>query len=754
MATVADLVRALGGAADRERRADVLRVGAAPEAICAVDGAGRVVFANADFATLHGFGSDELAGRSYAELLLSPERRPDFEALIAALFSAGTDGAAMLGGVGVSDLQLRKDGSSIHVELRFALLAEPALEPRLLIVTKEVDESCLLADQCRASEVEHRLLLGSTPDGILVVDRVTTLVRNANAPMARLLSRPAPELVGRPLAELGLGADLEARILVPPGSHGSSAPAVIWPGDGVPAVHAEVTVLEALSAGGNCSIAVFKDVSDRIQVEEALRDANERLSTIFDAAPAAIFAIDAQGNVESWNEAAGRMFGWTAAEVIGRPLPFVPEEKRAEYDELSRRVRAGESIYGVEVTRRRKDGRPIDLAIWAAPLHDRGGTVIGIMAVLEDVTERNQVARSLRASEARYRVLAESAQDVIFIVDHDDRVAYVNPAGLAMIRRRADEVVGEPRARFFAPAVAQRQEGHIRSVLEKGRAVRVEQEFPDYGVWLETRLVPLGHDGGVDAVLGISRDVTERKVLERARGDFLASVSHELRTPLTLILGYTDLLDDEPLGTIARKAIDVIARRARQELRLVEELITLAAAEAGGIKLRLTPVAIGWYLEEYAGEARVMADRIVAGRFAGGSCLFEIAIDPGLRDMTIACDEARLRQVLDNLVENAVKYSLSQPVSVRLEAAMEGTEVLVRVRDKGVGIPVGEQERVFQPFYRVYRGEKRRPGGIGKGLAIARELVEAHGGRIWIESEPGAGTTVQFTLPTAQGSNL
>jgi signal transduction histidine kinase len=224
---------------------------------------------------------------------------------------------------------------------------------------------------------------------------------------------------------------------------------------------------------------------------------------------------------------------------------------------------------------------------------------------------------------------------------------------------------------------------------------------------------------------------------ETLRKNMIADISHELRTPLAAQRGYLEALED---GVIPfdRESLGVLSRNNLLLSRLVEDLRQLALADAGQLELHPQPLDIGKALREtVAGFEHDIQEKDVRVDFALSHDLPSVKADP-----------ERLSQVVGNLVQNALAYS-PRGGSILLEARRDGEEVVVSVSDRGPGIEKAELPLIFERFHRVDRSRARESGGSGLGLSIARSLVEAHGGRMWAESEPGEGTTVSFTLPRA-----
>jgi two-component system, OmpR family, phosphate regulon sensor histidine kinase PhoR len=238
----------------------------------------------------------------------------------------------------------------------------------------------------------------------------------------------------------------------------------------------------------------------------------------------------------------------------------------------------------------------------------------------------------------------------------------------------------------------------------------------------------------------VLHDVSELRRLERVRQDFVANVSHEFKTPLTAIQGFAETLLagalDDPENN--RRFLRTIREHATRLARLTDDLLRLAQIEAGRLELEFYPVGVTELVERCAETTLFKA--------SGKQIALEIDVPPGLPPMR--GDAALLREVLQNLLDNAVQYTAAGGC-IRVTAAVESRGVAITVADTGIGIPLADQERIFERFYRVDTARSREAGGTGLGLSIARHIVEAHGGRIGVESEVGVGSRFSFSIPLA-----
>lgn len=498
-------------------------------------------------------------------------------------------------------------------------------------------------------------------------------------------------------------------------------------------------------------------------------------SALLDAAPDAMLIVDASGNVTHANAQAERLYGYGRAEIVGRPVELlIPERFRAlhpAYREAyfaSPRPRRMGSL-GVALYGRRKDGTEFPAEVSLSPLDTDAGPLV--IAAIRDGTERQETEARFRRlldegarSEERFRRLLEVAPDAMVIVDRDGRIVLVNDQVETIFCHPKQELLGKPVEILIPERYRGAHPGHrlgyfavprTRPMGAGGLALfglrRDGTEFP-----AEISLGPLETQEGAFAIAAV-RDISERRKAEeeraklaqaqeaiRLRDEFLSVASHELRTPLAAVQ-----MQLEALGrSIQTKAPgEVLQRLPAQHGRirraiarlttLVEQLLDLSRITAGRLTLHredadLVAIARG-VIELFQEEAQ-----------RAGSTL-TLEAPPAL---AVSCDPLRTEQVLTNLVSNAVKYGEGKPVELRVEPA-GGGGVRVSVRDHGIGIAPESQARIFERFERLV--PSRHYSGIGLGLWIVRQIVEAHGGTIRVWSQPAAGSLFTVELPTRAG---
>ncbi len=353
------------------------------------------------------------------------------------------------------------------------------------------------------------------------------------------------------------------------------------------------------------------------------------------------------------------------------------------------------------------------------------------------VAERTEDYQHL---SARHERILDSVGEGIFGVDLERRISLVNPAAATLLGWDGEELIGKDACDTLCHE--QHEECLFNLVMTMGEVVTQAErsyrrkdgtEFP-----VEVTASPRTGPSGIDGAVVVFRDITERTVLDEMKRQFVSAVSHELRTPLTAIRGSLEMLADGDTGKLppqAQDVVDVAARGTERLTRLVNDIIDIERLEAGSFGVRPRPEDVGPLVVDATDSlAALAAERdvdIELGR-VGGSAL---------------CDADRIVQALVNLVGNALKFT-HPGGTVRVSAVPSDTEILFTVADEGRGIPPEEFDTIFERFHQVHHNDGRRLGGTGLGLPITKAIVERHGGRIWVESELGAGSRFCFTLPS------
>jgi PAS domain S-box-containing protein len=597
-----------------------------PGLACIVDADKKLVQWNSRFQSALGYSAQELSG------MLAPETiAEDFRVLVPQLMGVAWQ-------TGYADMEaawVTRDGKRIPCYLTgVRIMIED--RPCVLSVGIDLSRRKRTEEALRKSEESYRRLLANLPDVTWTADqtgRTTYMSPNVEEVFGYTaeefcqggedlwFSRVHPADLER--VQQAFGAlfdgndvfDVEYRIQRRDGRW-------IWAHDRAIRTHLENGIVFADGA--------FSDITERKRAEQAA----SQLASIVDSSSDAIIGKTADGIIVSWNPAAVRIFGYSAAEAVGKPISMlIPPERLHELPKVLGKIARGEHVERFDSVCLRQDGSRFDVSLAVSPIMDKTGTVLGISTIANDISLRKRAERELlRAKEA-----AEEAT--------------------------------------------------------------------------------------------------------RAKTEFLANVSHELRTPMNGILGMTELALDTLLDAEQREYLLAVQSSGNALLRLISDLLDFSKTDSG--RLQLDPAAF-----DLAGTVRQTIRPLFFQAQQVGpemSC----HIDPALPDSVIG-DAGRLRQVLVNLVGNAIKFTQQGTIAVHAVCNVSTdrkTEVLFTVRDTGIGIPSDKQTTIFEPFTQSDGTTTRKYGGTGLGLAISSRLVELMGGKLAVDSAPGQGSTFSFILP-------
>jgi PAS domain S-box-containing protein len=496
-------------------------------------------------------------------------------------------------------------------------------------------------------------------------------------------------------------------------------------------------------------VAEIQDVTDRKRAELALRESEERFRAVADSVPVLVWMSDPEGRVTFVNR------GWL--EFTGGPHDEQPNPWRVLHPDDVDRVRSAYQAaiqacgeLEIEYRLRRYDGEYRWVFDRAAPRFLPDGAFAGLTGVATDVTDRK------RADEERRRFFTLSL-DMLCIVGFDGFLRTVNPSYERFMGQRSEELLQRSFAEFIHPEDREAVSLALTKLaagLETSFEARLAAHGGEYRWTLWTaRPVPeerilyaAGRDiterkraeEEAERLLAYEREQVERLLeLDRMQEDLLATVSHELRTPLTNILGYLPLALENVIDAQQRRVFEVVDRNAKRLLHLVEDLLLVAQLESGELPIERRPIDLEVVIRESVDSARPDAEQ------KGVSV--EVATEPvaGYEG-----DHGRLVQLMDNLLSNAVKFTPpGGRIAVRLVSDVE--QAVIEVEDSGTGIPEGEQDRLFERFFRVSEARRQAVQGTGLGLTIVKAIAEAHGGSVSVQSAFGQGATFRVELPMA-----
>ncbi|MEN6517778.1 MAG: PAS domain S-box protein [Methanospirillum sp.] len=485
-------------------------------------------------------------------------------------------------------------------------------------------------------------------------------------------------------------------------------------------------------------------VTDRRQDYGRLRLLARMLDSVVDA----VTAVDPEGTIIYWNEAAERMYGWQASEVVGRPM--IDTVDTGVPEELARRVFGqlvtGETWFG-EYMARHRDGHSFPIQATRAPVYDEDGILIAVIGTSHDISERKRAEEELRQSREWFRVMGETLPYGVWRCNTRGGAEYVSQSFLNLLEMTEDEMREFGWTHRLPPEDVEPMLKRWLHCVETGEVWDDEHRVlgPD-GVYhtVMTRGQPVRNQlGEIIAWVGINLDIDERKkaseALQRSNDElqrFAYVASHDLQEPLRSIVSFSQLLERRYKGRLDQDADDYIGFIVEGGTRmqaLIQDLLLVSRVETGAKPLEPTDAG-----EVVAGALRLLEAPI---RETGGA----VTVEPM---PCVLADASQLEQIFTNLIANALKYHREGvPPVIAISATRNGRRWEFAVRDNGIGIEAEYYDRIFEMFRRLHTHDEYE--GTGIGLAVVKRIVERHGGRVRVESTPGMGSSFFFTLPAA-----
>ena len=495
---------------------------------------------------------------------------------------------------------------------------------------------------------------------------------------------------------------------------------------------------------------IVQGVESKEQVEGKLREVQSQYREIFNGVNDAIIVESLSGKVLDVNKRACEMFGWSHEEFLSKTLrDMVPPEFHTLLPNAGERDLSEKTLY---TTNMRANGEHFPVAVRGRV--QEVGNKKRLLVVVRDITEQKKAEEELlKLSRATFQSPA-----AIVITDLQGTIEYVNPAFTEVTGYTREEAVGEN------PRVLQSGMHHTEFYEELWKTIATGDiwrgEFRNKNkdgrfFWESASISPVANsEGEITHCVAVKEDITERKQVmndlqkakevaedaARAKADFLANMSHEIRTPLNAIFGMTGLMLDTPLNAEQQDFMETIRSGSDTLLSVINDILDFSKIEAGKMELEQQPFCVRNCIEE--------ALELLAEKAAAKAIEIAYIVDEYTPFIVIG-DVTRLRQILVNLLNNAIKFTEQGEVVIYLKSHLienNQHELHFSVRDTGIGIPANKIGKLFQSFSQVDSSTTRRYGGTGLGLAISSKLVENMGGNIWVESEEGKGSTFHFTI--------
>jgi len=526
------------------------------------------------------------------------------------------------------------------------------------------------------------------------------------------------------------------------------------------------------------------DITERKQMEEKTRESEEKFRSIFQSVNDGIAYLDKSGRVLDVNDKVVQIFGGSKEELLGKRFTSIGIHSPKNVPALLRafaNVLAGKTpVISTHIKNKKGEEKDVECSF---NLMKIGNNVSGVTVVARDISERKRAEEEIR----KFKTIADNSRNGVGISTIEGEFIYVNESYTRMHGYTIDEVIGEHYSIFYTEEQLEDIERLRKQVLQKGSFVTEEvwHRRKDGTVFptLMTAVLMRDDEGKPLYLSSITVDITERKRAERelqekneqldaqneelrsqseelmtqgqelmvktrelevasnAKSEFMAHMSHELRTPLNVIIGFSELMIDGVAGEVNKEqgqCLNDILGSGQHLLGLINDILDLSKIESGKMELKLRNIALPRIVEALRNEMMPL----IAKRKQSLEVLVEKGLPP------VRADKAKIRQVLINLLSNSTKFT-PEGGKLQVEAVRENGWCRVSVVDNGIGIKKEDQKMIFEPFSQLGSPLPKEVGGTGLGLVIAKQIIDKHGGQIWVESEYGEGSRFSFTLPLA-----
>ena len=720
------------------------------ECISITDINDRLIFVNEAFLNQYGYTEDELIGNHISIVRSQKNDQEVIDQILSITKEKGWQGEIW---------NRKKDGTDFPIFLSTTIVKNDHGEIIGMVgVATDITEKKQIENELRESEQKYRSFFEGSPDAILLADSETGIIIDANAAASELLKRPVSEIIGMHqtsvhppensiLAKKNFRHDTKHANRNEP----KTTENFIYTAD-QEKIPVEILASLIHIKGKPVLQGVFRDISARKKVEKALQESEKRYRQLVENQGEGISIVDPEENFIFANPAAEIIFGVKPGKLINRNLNefLSPDQFRKILEESKIRSKNKKSTYELEINT--PQGIKKHILVTATPQTDIAGKYSGTFGIIRDITDQKRAEESLRQSEQKYRNLIEIMPDGVYRSTPEGKFVEVNPAMVHILGYDSKEELMEIDIKtqlYFDPADRESlslkmnsEELDVYPLKRKdGTAVYIE----DHGWWVKNEK---------DEVIfheGISRDVTERKMAEfqlqkysrelqelnATKDKFFSIIAHDLKSPFNSITGLSELIKNEARFMDVESIVQfagVIHSTSANTFKLLENLLEWASIQQSNIALRPESVLL-----------RKIAGEVIDLSFEKASSKKIEVINDIPEGMIISADKNMLKTVLRNLISNALKFTAANG-QVRISAISKSEHIEIQVVDNGVGIKSEDREKIFKIGTNYSQRGTENEKGTGIGLMLCKEFVEKHGGKIWVESEEGRGSTFAFTI--------
>ncbi|MFA6194995.1 MAG: PAS domain S-box protein [Patescibacteria group bacterium] len=700
---------------------------------------GRFLRANRSICRMLGYRHDDIKKLSVSDI--HPQEHLPF---ILKQFDDLANGRASV----ASNIPMkRRDGSVFCTDINTSIIKIDG-KKYVLGMFRDITKSKKYEEALIFSETKYRRLFEAAKDGILILDAESGEIKEVNPYLIDMLGYSRKKFLQKKLWEIGLFKDIVAskksfeELKRKKYIHYENLPLRTKAGQ---AIHVEfVSNVYSIDHSEviQCNI---RDISARYDAEQEIANNEARFRAIYEDNPIAIVLINLDNGFIGGNQAAIGLWGYSEAELRKMTLNQVahPKELPKSLAQIKRLIKGELNVYRDHNRYIKKDKSVIYTRVNISLIKGAKRQPLYFLAIIEDITEHHQWEKAVRKSEEKYSTLVEQSSDGVLVIQ-DGLIKFGNKAIQEITGYDLRSVIGRPVVDFISLKYKKLVVDRYTQRL-KGAPTASRYEFElikknNEPLFVETNSSLIEFDNH-PAVMAVIRDISRAKKIEKIKSEFISVASHQLRTPLTGIKWLGQLLIDQKVGELSGKQLDFIRQiynSNERMIRLVSDLLDVSRIETGH----------KFTIEKRLGDIISLTNEVVSDqRIISPESEIKIISDKPLPDkLEFDFDRDKIYQVLANLINNAIKYS-GKNKKIIISFKRLGDTAQVSIQDFGFGIPESQKARVFQKFFRADNISTVSTEGTGLGLYIAKSIVEAHGGKMWFESEQDQGTTFYFILP-------